>query len=188
MKAKFFESERLWFRAPEPDDASYYTRALQNREVNRHLLVGSFPFNEFAERKFIEARSTMPSFSDATDVLLAVGRKGDEAIVGGTGLHRINWQSRSCEWGIFIGDPSDWNQGFGREIARRMLRYAFMDLNLNRVMLHVNANNDGGVKCYEAAGFVREGVLRQDAFIDGAYVDRIVMSVLRDEWDASSLS
>ena len=94
----------------------------------------------------------------------------------------LNWVVRRGEWGILIGEPEHWNQGYGREVARRMLEYAFEELNLNRVELRVNAANPAGIKAYEAAGFVREGTLRQAGWVEGRYEDMLVMSVLREEW------
>jgi RimJ/RimL family protein N-acetyltransferase len=38
------------------------------------------------------------------------------------------------------------------------------------------------MKAYEAAGFVREGILRQAVYKNGRYLDIIVMSVLHSEW------
>ena len=90
------------------------------------------------------------------------------------------------ELGVALSSVSNWVRDIPRgtpraepaEAARRMLRYAFEELNLNRVMLRVNRSNIGGMKAYEAAGFVQEGVLRQAAFVDGELDDMLVMSVL----------
>jgi RimJ/RimL family protein N-acetyltransferase len=37
--------------------------------------------------------------------------------------------------------------------------------------------------CYEKVGFVHEGCLRQNVYKRGMYVDVIVMSILRSEWN-----
>jgi RimJ/RimL family protein N-acetyltransferase len=66
-----------------------------------------------------------------------------------------------------------------------MLRYAFHTLNLHRVHLTVNADNEAGIRAYKAAGFVDEGVARQHMFREGEYVDMRVMGVLRHEWESA---
>jgi RimJ/RimL family protein N-acetyltransferase len=63
-----------------------------------------------------------------------------------------------------------------------MVDYAFMTLNLNRIQLHVCAENTPAIKIYERVGFQKEGVLRQAMFRKGNYVDFWVMGILRSDW------
>ena len=73
--------------------------------------------------------------------------------------------------GLFIGDKSCWNKGYGTEVMRLLLRSGFETLNLNRIFLRVDEANKGGIRAYEKAGFVHEGRLRQAVFRDGEYRD-----------------
>jgi RimJ/RimL family protein N-acetyltransferase len=98
----------------------------------------------------------------------------------------MDWVNRSAEVGIFIGDKPSWNQGYGREAMRLMLKHAFETLNLNRVYLRVFAENARGIKAYEHAGFQHEGCQRQACYQEGHYQDVLMMSVLRQEWDQKS--
>ena len=106
-------------------------------------------------------------------------------IIGSTSLFAFNWRNRSAEYGIMIGDKSVWNQGYGTEITELMLSHAFNALNLHRLMLRVFANNPRAIRTYEKAGFVHEGTLRENEFMDGVYIDTHLMSVLRPEWVAA---
>jgi RimJ/RimL family protein N-acetyltransferase len=94
----------------------------------------------------------------------------------------INWKNRSAEVGIFIGDKRYWNQGYGRDAMVLMLRHAFYNLGLNRVSLRVYVTNPRAVHCYEKAGFVLEGRMRQAQFKDGKFIDVLLMSALASEW------
>jgi RimJ/RimL family protein N-acetyltransferase len=47
----------------------------------------------------------------------------------------------------------------------------------------VFAGNGPAIAVYEKCGFVREGVLRAAAFVDGHREDVVVMAVLRSEWE-----
>ena len=64
-----------------------------------------------------------------------------------------------------------------------MLKFGFKDLNLHRVYLHVFENNKIAIKLYENMKFSREGQLRDGVFIDGHYLDVVVMGILRDEYE-----
>jgi RimJ/RimL family protein N-acetyltransferase len=178
----FFSSERLWFRPVEVADAPRVAGWINDPRVRKHLATRVFPLNLLAEEEWIKRVSALPSPTVSEQVVLLFGLLGAEAPIGSTGFHGINWVVRRAEWGILIGEAEHWNQGYGREVARRMLRYAFEEMNLNRVELRVNTANLAGVKAYEAAGFVREGTLRQASWVDGRHEDILVMSVLRQEW------
>ena len=100
--------------------------------------------------------------------------------MGNCGSFDINWTARSAEVGLFIGDRSCWNKGYGTEV--KLLRLGFETLNLNRVFLRVDEANLGGIRACEKAGFIHEGRLRQGTFQGGQYRDMLFMSVLRSEW------
>jgi RimJ/RimL family protein N-acetyltransferase len=185
----FFESARLWYRPPEPEDTARLTDWINDPSVRKHLASRVFPIGEHAEREWLLRVNADPQQKTLVDrVLLLFGQRGSEEPIGSTGFHGIDWIVRRAEWGIIIGDPTNWNQGFGREVARRMLQYAFEDLNLNRVELRVHMNNAAGIKAYQAAGFVREGTLRQAAWTGGHFDDVHIMSVLREEWRKAEVS
>jgi RimJ/RimL family protein N-acetyltransferase len=105
----------------------------------------------------------------------------------------VNWlndpevrRNRSSEIGIIIGDKSAWNQGYGTESVRLLVKLGFETLNLNRIYLHVFETNPRAVKCYEKAGFVHEGRQRQGEWQDGRFIDVLVMSILQEEWRAQN--
>ncbi len=111
-----------------------------------------------------------------------VKRIDTSEVIGGTGLFGVNWQVRSCTFGIALGDQSVWGKGYGTDATRLALRFAFLEMNMNRVELRVYDYNNRGIRAYEKAGFVQEGRLREAIYRDGRYWDELVMSVLRADW------
>jgi RimJ/RimL family protein N-acetyltransferase len=67
------------------------------------------------------------------------------------------------------------------------LKYGFNTLNLNRIFLHVFETNPRAIRAYEKAGFSHEGRKRQAEFKNGTYVDILMMSVLKDEYQPGDL-
>lgn len=108
--------------------------------------------------------------------------EADGEVIGHCELEEFDRTSRTCELGIVIGERDYWNKGYGREAIGLLLDYAFRILNLHKVWLVVNGNNERAFRSYRAAGFVEEGRLRQHVWNDGKYIDFIVMGVLREEW------
>ncbi len=174
----YFKGDRLYLRPSEPADGPLFQRWINDPDTRRTL--GSFrPFTEAAERKFIEQADEDPNAAHFAIVL----HQGDR-LIGSTALRDIRWKDRCCEFGIMIGDADCRGKGYGTEATRLMLKYAFETLNLNRVQLGVLAFNEFGIRAYERAGFVREGVQREYLFTDGRYVDHVMYSVLAREYFA----
>jgi RimJ/RimL family protein N-acetyltransferase len=90
---------------------------------------------------------------------------------------------RTAEFRIFLGNKAYWTRGIGTECTKLMVVYGFEKLNLNRIWLGVNADNIGGVRAYEKAGFIKEGILRQEQYRNFRYYDVVRMSVLRSEYE-----
>ncbi|EAR53318.1 spermidine N1-acetyltransferase [Photobacterium sp. SKA34] len=55
-------------------------------------------------------------------------------------------------------------------------------LNLHKVYLHVAVENEKAIHLYEECGFVEEGHLVKEIFINGKYCDIKRMYILQDEY------
>jgi RimJ/RimL family protein N-acetyltransferase len=119
---------------------------------------------------------------DSKNYTTGIFLKESEVLIGYSGICNISSANRSGEFFIFIGDKSHWGKGIGTLVTKQILAYGFEELNLNRIMLTVSAPNIGGIRAYEKAGFKKEGIMRNACFRDGQFHDKIMMSILRDEW------
>ena len=103
--------------------------------------------------------------------------------IGNIGLHEIDYKDGKATLGIMIGEKGCWDQGYGTDAVRALLRFAFQELNLHRVSLEVFDFNERAIRCYEKCGFRKEGVLRESVFRSGRYQNEILMSILRQEFE-----
>jgi RimJ/RimL family protein N-acetyltransferase len=102
--------------------------------------------------------------------------------IGSANFHNIDLLHQTAEFGIIIGERSQWNQGYGTEVARLMLFYGFRVLNLQVINLSVDGANPGGQRAYEKAGFKHAGRLREFVVVDNERVDLINMDCLAREF------
>ena len=180
MHHPFIVGEKIYLRGMERKDLEGPLFQWANdSEVTHYMFMGLKPNS--MELLCEEYERMMRSNNDV--VFLIVDKKTDKPI-GSAGLYVINWVSRSAEYRIVIGEKEYWGKGYGTETAKLLVRYGFDKLNLNRIWLGVNADNPAGIKSYEKAGFVREGVLRQEIYRNSRYYDAIRMSMLRSEYEA----
>jgi RimJ/RimL family protein N-acetyltransferase len=73
-------------------------------------------------------------------------------------------------------------QGIGRLMIEEILKIAFRELKLHRVSLGVFDFNKSAIACYEKAGFVKEGLLRDSVRMGNEYWNLWEMSILESEW------
>src|SRR5437870_1931466 len=69
-----------------------------------------------------------------------------DQLIGSCQLHSINSVNRTAELQIRLGCPDERGKGYGTEAVRLLLQFAFTDLNLNRVYLHVFADNTRAIQ------------------------------------------
>lgn len=174
--------ERIRLRAVSREDLPRFVAWLNDPEVREGLEL-YFPLSLDFEEKWYETMLNAPV--DERPLVIELHIAEAWVAVGDCGFHKIDWRNRSAELGIFIGEKSYWNQGYGAETMRLLLKHGFETLNLNRIFLRVFSTNTRAVRSYENAGFIHEGQMRQAEYINGAYVDVLLMSVLRSEWDAA---
>ncbi|MGH6791002.1 MAG: GNAT family N-acetyltransferase [Pseudolabrys sp.] len=117
--------------------------------------------------------------NDPTKVMFAVRKCADPAIVGYLNISSINGLHRSADIGIRIGEEKNRNQGFGKEALRLGLDYCWKHLNLERVSLTVFSKNARAIHVYRTVGFKKEGTLRRYCFVDGEWIDTVIMAAFR---------
>lgn len=104
--------------------------------------------------------------------------------IGLVDLSGFNWSARHAWVGIGLGEREFWGQGYGTEAMQLILRFAFEELNLNRVNLNVFEYNERAQKSYRKCGFVEEGRARQAMSREGMRWDIVYMGILQAEWQA----
>jgi len=100
-------------------------------------------------------------------------------------IDRTNGTATLCRVTV---SPEHRGKGLCVPLVRAALSAGFGELNLRRLELRVFGHNQAAIRCYEAAGFVREGLLRRAQKVGDAVWDTVVMGILRDEWRAQGRS
>jgi RimJ/RimL family protein N-acetyltransferase len=171
--------KHLRLRGVERSDIPRFFEWLNDPEVTEGLSL-YLPMSMTDEEKWFER---LAKTEQAEKPLSIEIKDGDGwRLIGNSGIFNLEWPNRSAEFGIFIGDKSLWNKGYGTEAVELILKHGFETLNLNRIYLRVYSTNPGARRSYEKAGFVTEGTLREAVYKHGKYADIHIMSVLRSEW------
>jgi RimJ/RimL family protein N-acetyltransferase len=174
------EGSMVRLRALERSDVERAYPWVNDLEVTKYLLL-RYPMSRTQEEKYLT--ETAEQGNSFGDVRLAIETK-DGVHIGMCGLHRGSPEDRHASLGIMVGDKSLWSDGYGSDAVLALLRFAFDQMNLNKVELGVFEFNERAIACYRKCGFIEEGRRREHYFQDGRYWDIIDMSVLRREYEA----
>jgi RimJ/RimL family protein N-acetyltransferase len=172
------EGKLVRLRALEPEDLERATKWMNDPEVTRFLFV-RYPISRVEEERWLREASTN---NFATGLRLAIETK-DGVHIGSIDLRNTSPEDRRASLGVVIGEPEYWSKGHGTDAIMTILRFAFRQMNLNRVSLEVFETNERALACYRKCGFREEGRLRQERFKHGRYWDAIVMGILREEFE-----
>lgn len=125
-------------------------------------------------------------FEDLRDHPCAWVVEADGELVGHVRLDTINNTDRRARLAIGLFNERHLGRGIGRAAINLVLEHAFGPLGLHRVDLRVLSYNTRAIRCYEACGFVREGVERESARVGTKWHDDWIMAILEQEFRASS--
>ena len=171
--------ERIRLRHTEREDLPFFVEWLNDPDVRRGPML-HLPLSIAEEEQWFENMLTSPQ--DERPLVIEAKTEDDWTMIGNSSFHNLDWRNRNAELGIFIGEKSYWDRGYGTEVMRLLLKHGFNTLNLHMIYLRVYEDNRRAIRAYEKAGFVEDGRLRQMIFKDGEFLDVIFMSVLRAEW------
>jgi RimJ/RimL family protein N-acetyltransferase len=171
--------KRVRLRAIRKEDLPQFVAWLNDPEVIRNLTIYA-PMSLEQEEQWYRETLAQPIDAQPLGIEIKTGQAWN--LIGNIGFLNIDQRVHSAEIGIFIGDKSTWDKGYGTEAMQLMLAYGFNTLNLNRIYLRVYETNPRGIRCYEKAGFQQEGRQRQAYFLEGKYIDVLLMSILKSDW------
>ncbi|MDI9519091.1 MAG: GNAT family N-acetyltransferase [Erysipelotrichaceae bacterium] len=78
----------------------------------------------------------------------------DDNDIGTIFLRDVDFEKKSAEYGIFIGEKDYLGKGIAIISSKKILDYAFNDLKLEKVFLRVLERNANAIKSYKNIGFV----------------------------------
>lgn len=117
------------------------------------------------------------------DLSVAIVEKSTGQVVGGSGMHRPDWQFRLFEIGYWLRQDRE-GRGYASETVQLLTRLAFDQLDANRVELRIDTRNLRSLRVAERLGFVLEGTLRRKMPApDGVPADMHVLALLPEEYE-----
>lgn len=168
--AVFMRGERVTLNTVHPDDYGFLQEQFNDPSI-RHQAGVSLPLTEAAVADFVEETE------DAVQFLICV----DDTPVGHVVLTELDTQAKTGELGWVVIRPDQQGNGYATEAVELCLRHAFDDRGLHKISAQVIEGNEPSMRVLEKRGFQQEGVLREQEYAEGEFVDVYRYGLLSSE-------
>lgn len=165
------ETERLIIREPRAGDGTEIHQAkIESQDLLQKWMPWAKDIGTVDETEEV-IRQKQAEFILRTDLMMVAFEKASQHFVGGTGLHRFDWNTRVIEIGYWYRKSAQ-GKGYATESTKALIRYAFDVLQANKVVIHHADGNEGSKRVIEKSGFEFEYTSIKDTQLpNGEFVD-----------------
>lgn len=169
----FLTGDRVTLRPVEQEDLPFVRDGVNHPAVRRGI-GQPMPSNLPTETRWFEEANRD---NDVLQLLVC----DQDLRVGMVEVDPVDRENGTADLAFWI-HPDQHEQGYGREAISLVLDYTFTELRVHKVTANAFATNEASRTLLEDLGFTEEGVGREDAYLDGGYVDTHYYGLLADEW------
>jgi len=169
--------KKVILRAVEEKDLEKLRIMANDSELERLAGGNAFPISMIEQQKWVDKVK-----NDPNNIYLIIETEEEET-VGMATIINIDWRNRRAYHGIKIGNSENRIRGIGTDTVMAVMRYAFDELQLNRLDGSIIDYNIPSEKLYcEKCGWKQEGIQRQYIFKNGKYHDLKIVGILKEEY------
>lgn len=172
------ETQRLILKGFSPADMNYIFA--QHTKDDVMDILGHRNESEY-EKELNRYQNGYSTYNKSFLLFLLID-KLTKGVIGHCGFHNWNIEQKRAELGYDISEENCKRKGLMSEAVNEIIAYGFDKLALHRIEALVGSDNTPSLKILAKHTFVREGLLRKHYFINGKYVDSIIFSKLREEY------
>jgi [ribosomal protein S5]-alanine N-acetyltransferase len=178
-------TERLILRPLTLEDVPVVQQLAGRREIADTTISIPHPYSEEQARDWISSHAD--ACAQGKGVAFGVELTHSNQLIGAVGLREIDKEHSQAEIGFWIGTDW-WGKGYATEAAKRVIRYGFEELGLNRVYAHHMVRNPASGRVLEKSGMQREGLLRERVRKWGKFEDVVILAILHKDWEKAQFT
>lgn len=168
------KGEKILLRAIEKKDLIYLKQMINDPYIENATGGWGKPISDFVQEKWFEN-----ILNEKNKIRYAI--EVDQKFAGTIILEDIDWKNRKASISIkLLLDQT--HKGIGTEAIELIKKYAFEELNLNRLVAYILDYNISSLRLFEKCGFYKEGILKENVFKNNNYVDTVIYRILKEEY------
>lgn len=170
-------TERLHLRLFEKKDAATVQQLCNNINIYKNTLYLPYPYTIDDAFAWIETHKE--NFDKGRSYEFAITDKANGQLFGAISLshHSLFQHGEMAYW---IGEKY-WGKGYGTEVAKAIVEFAFEVKQLHKVFARYFASNPASGRIMEKIGMIQEGILKDHIVKDGQYEDLVYYGIIRPQ-------
>lgn len=162
-------------RAMELEDCDMVREMFNDPEIEKLVIGWAFPVSKYAQEKWFEEH-----YNDKN--LRFIIETEENGAVGVATLTDIDWKNRMAYHGIKLSNTKNRRKGIGTDSVMAIMRYAFDELQLNRLNGSWFQENVASKNMYMKCGWKEEGIRKRYIYKSGRYWDLVETGILAEEY------
>lgn len=170
------KGKKVYLRAVEKEDMDFLREMINDPEMEKNVVGWSFPVSKYEQEKWFEIQSL-----NKNDIRYIIEINGNR--IGLITITNIDWKNRKACHGIKIFNDEVKKKGYGTDAVMTIMKYAFEELQLNKLYSTILEYNIPSLNLYKKCGWTIDGVLRESTFKGNHYVNEMAVSILKKDYE-----
>lgn len=172
------KGKSITLRSIEEEDLELLRDMINDPDIEKMVGGYSFPTSKIQQKKWFESTD-----NNQNNLRLIIETEEDGAI-GFANIVNIDWKNRTAFHGIKIGNKRFRAKGIGTDTVMSVMKYAFEELQLNRLDGSIIIYNEPSRRLYcDKCGWKIEGTRRKAVFKGNEYHDELLVGILREDYE-----
>lgn len=172
------KGKKVTLRAIEEEDLELLREMMNDSEIEKMVGGYAFPISTKQQNDWFK------SFANSQNNLRLIIETETDGAMGLVNLLNIDWKNRTADHGLKIANKRFKSRGIGVDTVMAIMKYAFEELQLNRLNGSILEYNEMSKKLYlDKCGWEIEGVRRKAIFKRNAYHDELIVGILKEEYE-----
>lgn len=170
------KGKKVFLRAIEKEDLEFLREMINDPEMEKNVGGWSFPISRYEQEKWYE--SQIFNKNNIRYIIEVEGKK-----IGLVTITDIDWKNRKACNGIKIYENKERGKGYGTDTINTIMKYAFEELQLNKLYSVILEYNTASLKLYQKCGWTIDGILREEKFKGNQYINEMAISILKKDYE-----
>lgn len=166
------------------DDSEEYLKYHSHVEVSRFITEECLPRDTVQAQA--EIRYNRELYTYRHSVYWGIAEKYTDRLIGSCGFNYWNKDHRRAEISYDLSREY-WGQGIASKAVNAAIAFGFDRMGLNRIEATVPTDNARSLTLLHRFGFREEGILRQQKWLNGAFSDMLIFSLLKGDVDTQAI-
>ena len=161
----------------EEDDMQCYYEMINDFQIYSKVVGFSFPVSKLEQLEWYRN-----AIHDKNNKRFTIVLKETNLPIGMATVSSIDWQNRSATHGIKLHPSCPKGKGIGTDAVLTLMKYAFNELNLNRLDGSWMEDNVPSEKLYLKCGWQIEGIKKNAIYRNGKYHNLKITGITKEDY------